>query len=279
MNEVVNTEQLAAWDGDEGEHWSTHEDHYDATVQAYAQRLHDVAAIDVDEHVLDIGCGCGASTRDAARAARDGGAVGIDLSTPMLDRARCRAAAEGLENASFVHGDAQVHSFPPSTFDVVISRFGAMFFADPRAAFANVAAAMRPDGRLALVAWQSLARNEWLTEMRGALAQGRDLPTPPPGAPGPFAFAEPDHVRTVLADAGFDDIEVDEIEAPFWMGADTDDAFEFARGVGIARGLLAGLTASEQVAALDELRASTESHVEAHGVVFGSRGWMITAVR
>ena len=279
MNQVVNTEQLAAWDGDEGEHWSTHEERYDATVHVYAQRLHDVAAIDVDEQVLDLGCGCGATTRDAARAAHDGAALGIDLSSPMLDRARSRAADAGLGNVSFVHGDAQVHPFPPATFDVVVSRFGAMFFADPVAAFANVAGAMRPDGRLALVAWQALARNEWLTEMRGALARGRDLPTPLAGAAGPFGFAEPDHVSSVLADAGFDDVEVDDVEAPFWMGADADDAFEFARGVGIARGLLAGLTPPEQDAALADLYATIESHAGAEGVVFGSRGWMITAVR
>jgi hypothetical protein len=154
-----------------------------------------------------------------------------------------------------------------------------MFFADPVAAFANVAGAMRPHGRLALVAWQALARNEWLTEMRGALARGRDLPTPPAGAPGPFGFAAPEHVRRVLVDAGFGDVDVTEIDAPFWMGADADDAFEFASGVGPTRGLLAGLAPAEQEAALGDLRATIESHAGAEGVVFGSRGWMITAVR
>ena len=156
MGEVANTEQLAAWDGDEGAHWSTHEERYDAAARVYSELLVDLAAVEPDEQVLDLGCGCGTSTRDAARAAFDGAAVGIDLSSQMLDVARRRAAEEGLDNVSFVHGDAQVHEFPPAAFDVVISRFGAMFFADPVAAFANVGDAMRPGGRVALIAWQEL---------------------------------------------------------------------------------------------------------------------------
>src|SRR3954468_2691442 len=175
MDQVANADQLAAWDGDEGEHWSTHAERYDASVSAASQRLAEVAAIADGEVVLDLGCGCGATTRDAARAAGRGAAVGIDLSSRMLERAHERAAGEGLGNVTFVHGDAQVHEFAPEAFDVVISRFGAMFFADPVAAFANVARATRPGGRAALVAWQALAANEWLTEVRGALALGREL--------------------------------------------------------------------------------------------------------
>ena len=146
MSEVANAEQLAAWDGDEGEHWSAHEERYDTATRVHSGLLVDLAAVEPGEQVLDLGCGCGATTRDAARAAGDGAAVGIDLSSQMLDIARRRAAEEGLDNVSFVHGDAQVHAFPPATFDVVISRFGAMFFADPVAAFANVGGAMRPAG-------------------------------------------------------------------------------------------------------------------------------------
>src|SRR5215207_380330 len=138
MSEVANAEQLAAWDGDEGEHWSTHEERYDAATSVHSELLIDLAAIEPSEQVLDLGCGCGASTRDSARAAHDGAAVGIDLSSQMLDVARRRAAEEGLDNVSFMHGDAQVHAFPPATYDVVISRFGAMFFGDPSAAFTNV---------------------------------------------------------------------------------------------------------------------------------------------
>ena len=279
MSEVANAEQLAAWDGDEGEHWSAHEERYDTATRVHSGLLVDLAAVEAGEQVLDLGCGCGATTRDAARAAGDGAAVGIDLSSQMLDIARGRAAEEGLDNVSFVHGDAQVHAFPPATFDVAISRFGAMFFADPVAAFANVGGAMRHGGRVALIAWQELSRNEWLFAIRGALAQGRDLPTPPSGMPGPFGFADADRVRTILSEAGYHDVRIDEVEAPVRFGADAEDAYGFVKDLGMVRGLLQDLTPDEQAVARADLRAVMESHAGADGVDFGSRAWTIRAVR
>src|SRR5689334_4324308 len=121
MSEVANAEMLAAWDGDEGEHWAAHEEHYDATMRAHARLLADAADVGTADQVLDVGCGNGSTTRDAARAAREGGALGIDLSSAMLENARRKAAAEGLANVRFVQGDAQVHEFEPDAFDVVIS--------------------------------------------------------------------------------------------------------------------------------------------------------------
>jgi SAM-dependent methyltransferase len=279
MNQVVNTEQLAAWDGDEGDHWSAHEAHYDESVRVYSQRLADVAAIDDRERVLDLGCGCGATTRAAALAAHDGSALGIDLSSQMLERARRHAIEEGIENVSFVHGDAQVHEFAPSSFDAVISRFGATFFEDPIAAFTNVGGAMRPDGRMVLVAWQALERNEWVTAIRGALAQGRTLPVPPPGAPGPFAFADPDHVRAVLEAAGFQDVQIEASEPRYRLGADADDAYDFLGGLGIVRGLLQGLEPEQRATALAHLRATIQSHTQGDGVFFGSSAWLISALQ
>ena len=120
----------------------------------------------------------------------------------MLEYARRRAAEEGVANASFEQVDAQIHPFPPEAFDVAISRTGAMFFGDLAAAFTNIGRAMVPGGRLALVTWQPLSANEWIREISGALAAGRDLPAPPPDAPGPFALSEPDRVRSILAGPG-----------------------------------------------------------------------------
>jgi SAM-dependent methyltransferase len=279
MSEVANTEQLAAWNGEEGDHWSAHEERYDAAARGYSGFLADLAAVERGEQVLDVGCGCGASTRDAARAAVGGAAVGIDLSSQMLAVARRRAVEQGLDNVSFVHGDAQVHEFPAATFDVVMSRFGVMFFADPVAAFTNLADATRPGGRVALIVWQELARNEWITAIRGALAQGRELPTPPPGAPGAFAFADPDRVRAILTDAGFADVDVAALEASFWLGADVDDAYEFIGEVGVVRGLLEDLSPAAEDAAREELRATLAAHAGPDGVRFGSRGWGVRAVR
>jgi ubiquinone/menaquinone biosynthesis C-methylase UbiE len=120
--------------------------------------------------VLDIGCGSGQSTRDAARLARDGSALGVDLSESMLAEARRRASTEGLANVEFLRADAQVHAFDTATFDLAISRFGSMFFSDRTAAFANIASALRPGGRVALLVWQATARNEWIMVVRESMA-------------------------------------------------------------------------------------------------------------
>jgi SAM-dependent methyltransferase len=197
----------------------------------------------------------------------------------MLERARERAVEEDLSNVSFERGDAQVYGFEPGHFDLVVSRFGVMFFADPVAAFANIGRGVAPGGRLALLVWQELQRNEWLTATRDALAVGRELPAPPTGAPGPLGLADPGHVRSVLAGAGFDRIELEAVEAPFRFGADPDDAFEFVQGIGLVRGLLADLDTDDTARALDALRTMLEAHDSDGGVVFDSRAWIITAFR
>ena len=127
----TNVEQLRAWDGEEGAYWTDHADYFDRAVGFYHERLFDAAEVTTTHRVLDVGCGTGQTTRDAARRAIEGHALGVDLSSRMLHYARDRASAEGLTNASFLQADAQVHAFEPSAFDVTISRTGAMFFAEP----------------------------------------------------------------------------------------------------------------------------------------------------
>ena len=178
---IANVEMAEAWDGPEGDHWTEQADRYESIGPEYWNRLAQAIDIQVDDHVLDVGCGTGRSTREAARIATSGSAVGVDLSRRMLERAREIARAEGLTNVRFERADAQVHPFPAAAFDVVVSSFGAMFFADAAAAFTNLARSMRPRGRLGVLAWQELEANEWLCEIRAALAAGRDLPTPQPG--------------------------------------------------------------------------------------------------
>jgi SAM-dependent methyltransferase len=276
---VANIEMAGAWDGDEGAHWAEHADHYDASVAPHGRHLHAAAGISAGVHVLDVGCGCGASTRLAARAAVEGGALGVDLSSRMLERARQRARNEGLTNAGFEQADAQVHAFEDHAFDVAISRFGAMFFGDPVAAFANIRRALRPGGRLALLAWRRLAENEWLCAIRSALAAGRALPAPPVGAPGPFGLAGTHDVRRILGAAGFEDVVLDIMEEPVRLGADAADAFEFVRGLGITRGLLDGLDDTAVAGALEQLQATLAAHDTGDGVLLGSSAWLITARR
>jgi ubiquinone/menaquinone biosynthesis C-methylase UbiE len=157
-------------------------DHYDAELREHNVQLRGATDIGPADCVLDVGCGAGQSTRDAARTAVSGSVLGVDSSEQMLERARRRVAEEGLHNVAFELGDAQVHRFALAHFDVVISRFGTMFFADPVAAFTNIASASRPSARLVMMVWQSHDRNEWATAIRRSLTAGRATSAQPPSA-------------------------------------------------------------------------------------------------
>jgi SAM-dependent methyltransferase len=207
--------------------------------------------------------------------ATDGWALGVDLSELMLDVARRKASEEGLANARFLQVDAQVHPFESGGFDVAISRTGAMFFGDLVAAFNNIANALRPGGRLALLTWQPISRNEWIREFSGALAAGRELPSPPPGAPGPFSLSEPDRVREVLGAAGFHEVELEGTSDEMWFGSDADDAYGFV--LGLLGWMLDGLDDDRRAGALEALRATVAAHQTDHGVVYQSAAWIIRA--
>ncbi len=270
-----NLEQARAWDGNEGAYWAANAERFDAAVAAYHRPLLDAAGIGTTDRVLDIGCGTGQTTRDAARIAASGAALGVDLSAQMIELARRLAVAEGITNARFEQADAQIYPFEVEAFDVAISRTGAMFFGDPVAAFRNIASALRPGGRLALLAWQALPRNEWIRELLTALAAGRDLPSSPPDVPGPFSLADPDRVRGILSQAGFTDVQLDGLAAPMSFGADADDAYHFV--LGLHGWMLEGLDDAGRARARDALRATLAAHDTSHGVLYDSAAWIITA--
>ncbi|HEV8628340.1 MAG TPA: methyltransferase domain-containing protein [Acidimicrobiia bacterium] len=278
MADIVNIEQAEAWDGPEGEHWAAHHARFDASIQPHHRALMPAAALAPGERVLDIGCGNGLTCRDAARAVGPSGEVlGVDLSGPMLARAEQLAKEEGLDNIRFEQGDAQVHPFAPGVYDLAMSRFGVMFFLDPVAAFTNIASALRPGGRLAMLVWQSIAANEWVSAMRGALAVGRDLPVPPPGAPNPFSLADTGYARRTLTEAGFTDVAFAESVQRFHVGSDADDAYGFVIGLKVIQMLVEDVDDATRARALDNLRATMADHQTADGVTFGSAAWIITA--
>jgi SAM-dependent methyltransferase len=229
--------------------------------------------------VLDIGCGNGQTTRDAARAATRGEALGVDLSSAMLAQARQRASVEGLANVRFIQADAQIHEFDPGAFDVAISRTGTMFFGEPVAAFANIAGALRPGGRLVMLVWQTYPQNHWVRDFTTALAAGRELPAPPSDGPGPFSLADPDRTRSILSAAGFGDIAFDGSEQPMYFGATGDDAYRFVRGLSFTDWMLQGLDDAARSAALDELRATIDAHATEQGVLYPSAVWIVNARR
>jgi ubiquinone/menaquinone biosynthesis C-methylase UbiE len=272
-----NTEQARAWDGDEGAYWASHADHFDRAMSGYHDRLMAAANITAGEQVLDVGCGTGQTTRQAARAAPGGRALGVDLSARMVELARRRAAQQGVTNAAFEQADVQIRPFPAEAFDVAISRTGTMFFGDPTAAFANVARAVRPGGRLTILVWQGPQPNEWIRELSSALAAGRELPAPRIGAPGPFAQADPDRVRSVLTHAGFAEIEFEGLAAPLWFGTDADDAHAFV--LGLMGWMLQGLDEAGRRLAVDRLRSTVAAHDTGGGVLFDSATWLIRGRR
>jgi SAM-dependent methyltransferase len=273
----ANHEQWRAWDGTEGAYWAAHADQFERSVARYTGPFLDAAGIAPGERVLDIGCGTGRTTRAAAGRAPGGAAVGIDLSAVMLDVARREANQAGLTSVRFVQGDAQVHPFDAGSFDVAISRSGAMFFADPVQALRNIARALVPRGRLVLLVWQSASANEWFTEIVGALAAGRQMPAPPANAPGPFGLADPDRIRTVLSDAGYQDVEIRPVAEPMWFGRDADDAVAFI--LGLVGWMLEDLDENARDGAVRDLRRAAEAHITDAGVEFSSATWLVTARR
>ena len=273
----ANAEQARAWDGDEGAYWADHAARFDRAVAAYHGTFMAACGIARGERVLDIGCGTGQATRDAAGAARPGSALGVDLCGRMIELARQLAASQDIGNASFEQADAQIHPFPAGSFDAAISRTGTMFFGDPIAAFTNIGRALRPGGRLVMLAWQGPGPNEWVRELTGAMAAGRDLPAPPPDAPGPFSLADPARTRTLLASAGFSDVTLGALHGPMWFGSDPDDAHRFV--LGLLGWMLDGLDDTGRKRALDALSATVTAHAGGDGVTFAAGAWLIRAVR
>jgi ubiquinone/menaquinone biosynthesis C-methylase UbiE len=253
-------------------------DFYDAELRRYNVHFRAAAAVRADDRVLDIGCGAGQSTREAARAAVDGSAVGIDVSAPVLEGARERSRAEGLGNVAFQLGDAQTHPFPSAHFDVCISRFGTMFFAEPVAAFTNIGRALRPGGRLVLLVWQDADRNEWFTATRQALA-GTRTPTGSASDLEPFSLADPARSERMLTAAGFAEIAFADVHEPVLYGPDPAAACDAVLRLRHAGDLLTSLDAGTAEHARDRLRAMVAAHDTGSGVYFDSRAWIITAHR
>jgi SAM-dependent methyltransferase len=252
-------------------------DFYDTELRAHHEHLRAAYAISPGDKVLDIGCGTGLTTRDAARAAAPGRVVGVDVSERMLARARHLTAAEGLDNVRYELGDAQVHRFDPAGFDVAISRFGTMFFSDPAAAFANIAAALRPEARLVLLVWQRREHNEWALAIDAALG---DAAQPPQPGADPFSLGDAEATAGILEGAGFYDVCFEDVHEPVLYGHDLDAALAFVRGFQDTSAALASLNDKEAALTVERLRETLAAHYsDERGVVLDSRSWLITARR
>jgi SAM-dependent methyltransferase len=278
--ESANAEQSAAWNGENGLLWVASADQRDQVLAPVADALLAAATPLPAMHVLDVGCGCGVTSLRVAGDVGSGGSVtGVDISEPMLGVARDRAVASGVTNVSFVQADAQTYPFEPASFDLVISRFGTMFFSDLVAAFTNIAPALDVDGQLCIATWQPFAANEWLHAPIEELLRHTD-PLPPVEGPSMFAQSNPDAVAGTLRAAGFDSITIDPIDLALPLGDTVDDALGYLVDTGVVRTLLGSIPEGDaRDAAWADVRATLEQHHDETGVTLGAGILLITATR
>jgi ubiquinone/menaquinone biosynthesis C-methylase UbiE len=297
-----NAAQAERWNGEGGQLWIAHRERHVAEHQRLIPHLFGAAAIAPGDHVLDVGCGCGETTIAAARAASGpisqgttggqrtpgpgapdpgGSALGLDLSGPMLGVARRLAADAGVASARFEQGDAQVHPLPRDAYDVVISKFGVMFFADPAAAFANIAAGAREGGRLAFLCWQDDQHNEVFSIPLAAFLSCDALACTP--LPAPYRdglFENPRRVSELLSGAGWEDVRIEALNEPAWMGSDVADVMSYVRDTRVVRGLAAELGDD---ALIERVLASLAEQYAARqrpdGVWVRAGAWLVTARR
>jgi SAM-dependent methyltransferase len=273
-----NAEQITYWNEQAGPKWVTLQAKLDEQLEPFGRVVMDRLAIAQGERVLDVGCGCGeTSLALAERVGASGSVVGIDISNVMLERARERVGA--AKNARFLAADAQTHAFDAGSFDVVFSRFGVMFFQDPRAAFANLTRALATGGRVGFHCWKTFQDNPWITVPFFAALEHVPPPPPPvPGAPGQFAFADPDHVRGILADAGLTEIGFESRADTMTIGdGSIDETVSFAMQMGPSSIVLREATPETVEKVRASIRTALAPYHGPRGVTLATSSWVVTA--
>ena len=276
----TNADQIAYWNGPQGKSWLARQQSQDAILAPIAKALYERAALRAGEHVIDVGCGCGDTSIELARRVAPGGhVVGIDISAPMLDRARQRIPAGA--SVEFTLADATVHPFAPARADLLFSRFGVMFFEDPLRSFKNLRTALRPGGRVAFACWREPKRNGWLmAPLQEAYKHVPKMPEMAPDAPGPFAFRSEDRVRGILEGAGFASVEFEAIDLTLDIanGQGIDAALDTATGVGPASRAMEGQPTELRAAARAAIRAMLVERQVGDTVPFAASIWVVRAV-
>jgi SAM-dependent methyltransferase len=282
---LANDEQQAFWNDRAGPIWVTHQELLDQQIRPHGELALAALAALPGERIIDLGCGCGDSALALARAVGPTGHVlAVDVSGPMLERARERQQAAGVSQLEFRRADAQTVDFGQAPFDAAFSRFGVMFFDDPAKAFANIGGALHPGGRLAFVCWSAPQENPWITVPMGAAAPLIELPPPPPpNAPGMFALADPLRTRGLLEAAGFQDVAVEAHSQPMALaGGSLEEACELFLEIGPLGAALreSGAGPEKRAQVGEALRVVLGPHVSAAGrVELGSTVWWVTAQR
>ncbi|MFO0617601.1 MAG: class I SAM-dependent methyltransferase [Polyangiaceae bacterium] len=276
-----NRDQATYWDEQAGPKWVAMQRDLDAQLEPFGLAVMDALGLAPGADVLDVGCGAGATSLALAGRVRPGRVLGVDLSTPLLGRARERAA--GIDNLRFERGDAQTFAFEPTSFDAVFSRFGVMFFADPTAAFANLRGALKPGGRVGFVCWRAMRDNpSFVLPLEAAAKFLPELPPPPPpDAPGPFGFADEQRVRGVLEGAGFEDVVVAPRDADIVVAGqgDLESAVNLSLQIGPLGRALSELDDATRASAREAVREAFGRHLRPAGVTLPSATWIVTGRR
>lgn len=273
-----NLAQSKLWNARAGEMWVEQRDMLDRLFQPIEAVLADAAQARGAREVLDIGCGAGATTLAVARRlGRGGRCTGADLSIPLIEAARQRAEAEGVENAQFVVADAQDHAFEASRFDALISRFGVMFFGDPVLAFANLRRASQTGAGLTAVVWRGAEENPFMTAAgRAATPLAPELfPPRDPTAPGQFAFADPDRVRGILVKSGWRDVDIRPLDVACTLSE--DDLATYVTRMGPVGLLLPELDEERRGEFIEAVRQAFDIYVSSGVAKFTAACWIVQA--
>jgi len=278
--EEVARAMAARWNGEAGRNWVDGVDRFDRLLEPMGAAVLSAARLQPGERVVEVGSGTGQLAIQASRlVAPDGVVIGVDLSEPMTELARRRAAEAGITNVELVVADAATANLPQSHFDALVSRFGLMFFADPPAAFAHLVSRLRPGGRLAAAVWQERSESDLFALPAAVVARlVPDLAAPPPGAPGMFALSDPSAIRRLILDAGATDVLVESHRRLLTAGTSVTEAVTFIKS---SSGFEPVIAAGPEVvdAAEQELRRVMADHMGPTGVELGGAAWLVTARR
>ncbi|MGE0152623.1 MAG: class I SAM-dependent methyltransferase [Reyranellaceae bacterium] len=273
----ANADQIEYWNGVGGAQWLARHDRMEPQLAPLGLAAIEAAAPQPGERVIDIGCGTGTtSLRIADLVGERGEVLGVDVSEPLVEAARRNAA--GRPNVQFLLGDAARHRLDGG-FDLLFSRFGVMFFADPVAAFGHLRAALKPGGRLAFVCWRPFKENGWaFLPFMAAVPHLPPIERPAPNAPGPFAFGDDQRVRSVLTEAGFGDIAIKPLDRTMNAGTSVEDAAAFASDTGPISRVLNDASPQQRAAAVGAIRQMFEKRAaEGKGLALPAACWIVTA--
>jgi len=273
-NESPTVDQATFWNEEGGRRWVEHIDRLEGMLAGLSTEL--VRAVDArpGERVLDVGCGGGPTSAAYAEAVGEAGEVlAVDVSAVILETARRRHGHH--PNLRFQLADAAIHPFEASSFDVVTSRFGVMFFPEPEAAFAHLRRALRPGGRLCFLCWRTLEENPWMGAAAAAAFSVLPPPEkPPPGSPGPFSLGQAERLETLLAGAGFIDVKLKAVDQPIELGA-LDQAVDWLTRMGPAATALAEAEPAAREQAIEAMRTALSRHLAGEVVTLSGATWLV----